>query len=219
MFLPLWWRVDPHIWVVSFMRWKGVCYMCLLTEDVNGNLVLLFTLRYWLTVTEYMSHRRQETCSVCRNQSIHPMCRSHNSFRPSFIFHVFFIWNYFSFLDNILKEKLPWEEEYFSIAHILISSICSTNTILVQLFKCRLENKEMTSEINKFNDYWCIHDSNNTCPSCCVTSRVGFVLLNLLFSVILFVDDCLFSFGNSSINGFWLFLFIVFISTDYLTLS
>jgi hypothetical protein len=24
MFLPLWWRVDPHIWVVSFMRWKGV---------------------------------------------------------------------------------------------------------------------------------------------------------------------------------------------------
>jgi hypothetical protein len=51
MFLPLWWRVDPHIWVVSFMRWKGVWYMCLVTEDVNGNLVLLFTLRYWLTDT------------------------------------------------------------------------------------------------------------------------------------------------------------------------
>lgn len=69
MFLTFWWRVDPHVWFVSFMRWRGVCYMCFITECVNGNIVLLFTLIYWLTVIDYMFHRWPEPCSVSRNHN------------------------------------------------------------------------------------------------------------------------------------------------------
>ena len=218
MFLPLWWRVDPHIWVVSFMRWKGVCYMCLLTEDVNGNLVLLFTLIYWLTVTEYMSHRRQETCSVCRNQSIHPMCRSHNSFRSSFIFHVFFIWNYFSFLDNILKEKLPWDEEYFSRPHILISSLCSTNTILVQLFNAGWKiNKwpQRFTSVTNIRVFTILIPQDLRVVSLAEWSSCYLISCFLCYYLSMTVFSHLRILRLTASDYF----FIVFNSTDYLTLS